>query len=252
MTTLDRKPSSSIDSPCPDCDTFLNWSKEKFDSEDEKAVVFRSLIGTVKLNPALDDTLEAKAVKFLESVKLYSQDSSMMVLLSSARQGIIAAAMTILETVMFWISPQVQLTLIKADLIPHLINTINPPPVCLARSSQVLAPSEQYIWHLCVNRYSIVGGEQSMTFLDLIATLLEISPYYQRTMEFVLHLPREWNDKGGKVQQMWKTVQRMLRMEGTEDVIEEKLQNDDNETKGVWIVDKSIKWSNLQGMNLLE
>ncbi|KAK2946528.1 hypothetical protein BLNAU_18570 [Blattamonas nauphoetae] len=135
---------------------------------------------------------------------------------------------------------------------------------------QVLVPSETYIWHLCVNRFSIVDGNQSKGFLALLATLLEISPYYQHTMDFVVKIPivvtipscitffedehsiyrflsdmvdaqLEWNTKGGGVRCMWKKIHRMLRMEGFEDVIEEKLQNDKNRIRGVYIVAYSGK-----------
>ncbi|KAK2944280.1 hypothetical protein BLNAU_20776 [Blattamonas nauphoetae] len=48
---------------------------------------------------------------------------------------------------------------------------------------------------------------------------------------------------------MWKIVSRMLRMEGMENVIEAKLEND-KDMYGRSIVDKSIEWNNLLGMNL--
>ncbi|KAK2952629.1 hypothetical protein BLNAU_12457 [Blattamonas nauphoetae] len=54
---------------------------------------------------------------------------------------------------------------------------------------QVLAPSEKYICHLCMNRYSIIEGEQSAEFINFLAQLLRISPYYQPKMEYVLHIP---------------------------------------------------------------
>ncbi|KAK2963663.1 hypothetical protein BLNAU_1228 [Blattamonas nauphoetae] len=146
---------------------------------------------------------------------------------------------------------------------------------------QVVAPSEKYICHLCVNRFSIIDGNQSRSFLELIARILRISPYYQQTMDFILGLPVfltvpccltffeydgsiwcflhtmnharwEWNKGRGEVRQMWKKVLQMLRMEGIEDVIEEKLEIDRNGTKGREIVIFSIDWNNLQGMNLSE
>ncbi|KAK2944943.1 hypothetical protein BLNAU_20119 [Blattamonas nauphoetae] len=145
--------------------------------------------------------------------------------------------------------------------------------------TQVLIPSEKYIRHLCVNRFSILDGKQSRSFLDLLARLLEICPYYQPTMDVVLHMPvfftipssltffdhnlsiwtfligmnntqLEWNEQGGKVRQMWKTMHRMLRMEGFEDGKEAKLQNDRNATDGRWIVYSSIGWNNKLGMNV--
>ncbi|KAK2960160.1 hypothetical protein BLNAU_4713 [Blattamonas nauphoetae] len=61
---------------------------------------------------------------------------------------------------------------------------------------------------------------------------------------------RNWNKAKGGERQMWKTVTRMLRMEGIEDVINEKLINNKNGYDGRDIVVKSIKWSNLQGVNV--
>ncbi|KAK2957541.1 hypothetical protein BLNAU_7440 [Blattamonas nauphoetae] len=145
---------------------------------------------------------------------------------------------------------------------------------------QVVAPSGQYICHLCTNRFSIVDGDQSKYFVELLARLLRISPYYQPTMEFVLNLPvfltisscltffekedsmwcflddmsnteLEWNDKGREVRRMCRTVNRMLSMEGIEDVIEEKLRNNEK-GYGRHIVAKSIEWNNHLGMNLPE
>ncbi|KAK2953044.1 hypothetical protein BLNAU_12033 [Blattamonas nauphoetae] len=53
----------------------------------------------------------------------------------------------------------------------------------------VLAPSEKYIWHFCVNRFSIVDGGQSCDFLRLVARLLRICPYYEPVTDFILHMP---------------------------------------------------------------
>ncbi|KAK2956331.1 hypothetical protein BLNAU_8698 [Blattamonas nauphoetae] len=68
----------------------------------------------------------------------------------------------------------------------------------------------------------------------------------------MMDILRELNEQGGKEQQMWKIVQRMLGMEGIEDVREEKLQNDQKEWLGRWIAVDSIAWNNLLGMNVPE
>ncbi|KAK2948738.1 hypothetical protein BLNAU_16376 [Blattamonas nauphoetae] len=144
---------------------------------------------------------------------------------------------------------------------------------------QVLVPSEQYICHLCVNRNSIIDGEQSESFLLLLARLLKICPYHQPTMDFVLNTPvvltipscptffdndysiywilsemidaqQEWNETRGLVREMWKTMDRKLRMEGIEDAMDEKLQTDKNGNYGGFFVATSIDWNNLQGMNI--
>ncbi|KAK2954010.1 hypothetical protein BLNAU_11112 [Blattamonas nauphoetae] len=326
------------------CYPFLNWIEVECESYREKAVVFRSLVATVKLKPSLDDFLEAEAVKFLKSVDPeddFSADEflrslarnrgdssadfvhSFVVLISSPSQAITTSAMEMLARLIWDITAKRRLGLVKADLIPQLINTLNPHSLsfteaveihtCLLKTifisfwlatpfglrqleieyeneqqyafetilKQVLTPSENYIWHFCVNRFSIVDRSQSTEFLELLTRLLEISPYYQRTMDFVLNTPvfltipscltffetqepiwyfltfivdieRGWNEQGGEEREMGKTVHRMLRMEGIEDVTEQKLQNNKNEFNGREIVYFSIRWNNLLGINLPE
>ncbi|KAK2955294.1 hypothetical protein BLNAU_9685 [Blattamonas nauphoetae] len=231
--------------------------------------------------------------------------------------------MEMLEVQLNHCSAKFRISLVKADLIPQLVNTLNPLSLSFAEAvnihinlmktvqisfwlatpfglnnleieedsgqqavhetvlQQVLVPSEKYIWHSCVNRYSIVDGDQSDDFLTLLARLLQICPSYQPSMDFVLCMPitltipgcltffekddsvysflyfmvviqRTWNKTRGAVQNMWKKVHRMLRMEGIEDAIETKLQNDRNEFHGKQVVAHSIRWNNLLGMNLPE
>ncbi|KAK2948734.1 hypothetical protein BLNAU_16372 [Blattamonas nauphoetae] len=323
MSAVDTKKNSSTDSPCPDCSPFLTWNYDKLASDTEKAIVFRSLVATVQLQPALNGSLEAKAISLASNA-----DDSFTVfvhfvvtLVSSPNRAITTTTMKMLAGLVWRCSPKKLLSLVRADLIVQLINTLAPQSISFAEAvdshtnllftiyrslrlttpfilkflglkddseqpavhetvlNQVVVPSEKYIGHLCVNRFSIIEGEQSTNFLELLAQILEISSYYQPTMENVLHMPlfltipscltffdydhaiehflhtmkqtqRQWNEQRGDVRQMWKTVNRMLRMEGTEEVIEEKLQNDKNSWYGGLLVSSSIKWSNLLGMNL--
>ncbi|KAK2957501.1 hypothetical protein BLNAU_7400 [Blattamonas nauphoetae] len=325
-----------------ECSSFLNWDEEDHESEQEKAVVFRSLVATVKLQPALDASLVAKAVKLLKSVDQKDSDyadgflislggtpdesltnfvSSILVLISSSNRVITTAMVKILKTLIIWCSTKVRLALVKADLIPQLMNTLNPQSLSFAEGvnihinlmkiitsslwlatpdairrlaitdaneqqavhetilKQILVPSEKYIRHLCVDRFSIVDGKQSKSFLELLTHLLKICPYYRLTMDFILHMPvvlttpsclaffeddevvwyflcemveiqREWNRESGYVRETWKTVHQKLRMEGIEDAMMGKLQNDQNGYFGGLIVAFSIEWNNLQSMNL--
>ncbi|KAK2961577.1 hypothetical protein BLNAU_3375 [Blattamonas nauphoetae] len=343
MAALDTNTTSSLDDTCPDTSIFLDWDEDPRESQRKTAVVFRSLVATMKLQPALDGSLEEKAVIFLKYVTPKNREladafllslgrtdndssinfvSSIVVLLSSPGQVIPTAAMEMLASLFLFCSLKILLALVKADLIPQIITTLNPQslsfsdavdihtnfinlityslwlstPDCLDKLAtedeneqqavhetvlkQVLAPSEEYVWHLCENRYSIVDGDQSQEFLFLLARLLRICSSYQPTLDFVLSLPvvltipscltffeneetilsfledmvdtqQEWNKKRGEERQMGNKILRMLRMEGIEDVIEAKLQNDAN-IFGRWIVDKSIEWNNLQGMNVPE
>ncbi|KAK2960172.1 hypothetical protein BLNAU_4725 [Blattamonas nauphoetae] len=310
-----------------DCSPFLNWDENRPQSKAEWTVVFQSLVATVKAQPVLDVCLQAKAVKFLNPHELFFDLSvtdfipHVVVLLSTPNQVITAAAMKMVETLVNYCSPPIRLAFIKADLIPQIINNLNPlslsfvdavdihinlmtiigTTVWLSRPypfrklgiedrnkqraiqetvlKQVLTPTEQYICHLCVNRYSIVDGDQSTEFMKLLARLLEISQYYQPKMDFVVNVPvvlaipscltffededsiwcfldelndpqREWKGTRLEMREMWKTMHRMLRMEGIEDVTEQRLRNEKDGIEGGWIVENSIEWNMLQGMNI--
>ncbi|KAK2945168.1 hypothetical protein BLNAU_19907 [Blattamonas nauphoetae] len=326
------------------CSAFLNWDEDSSETVSEQAVLFRSLVATIPLQPALDVSLEAKAVKFLESVDRDDEESvdallsslasnsdesltgiiqSIVVLLSSASRAITTATMKMLKTLVEKCYAKTNLTLAEADLIPQLINTLNPLSLSLSNFedihtclislivnscwftcldgltrleisddyeqqavhetvfTQVLTPSEKYIRLLCVNRFSIISEDLADEFMALLSTLVHRSPYYQPTMDFVLGLPvvltipsyltffeidssiwyfldflvtaqREWNEKGSKTRQMQNKMLQMLRMEGIDDVIEEKLLSDQDTASGELIVEESIDLSNLHGMNLSE
>ncbi|KAK2952721.1 hypothetical protein BLNAU_12370 [Blattamonas nauphoetae] len=265
MTALDSKITSSTDSTYPDCSSFLNWSEENLDSFDDAVVVFRSLVATVKLQPVLDDSLEAKAVKFLESAV-----------------GMEAASTEAKDC----------LDLVKSDVIPQLINTLNALSLSLTEAVDLHSGLIFTIFNalrlLTPDALENAHDDELQAVLETVLQhvvapsekILQIFPYYQRTMDFILHLPviltipscltiiefdeiiwdfltqmidaqQEWNEQGGNVRQMRKTVLRMLRMEGIEDVIEEKLFND-FDTFGLYLVINTIKWSNMQGMNVLQ
>ncbi|KAK2946962.1 hypothetical protein BLNAU_18120 [Blattamonas nauphoetae] len=343
--SIPRRSHTAMVFSCPlYCSAFMNWRENRRDSEKEKAIIFRSLVARVKLQPALDASLETKAIKCLESVgpqgtvstddflnshasnsaeSLSNFVHSIVVLISSPNQTITTKTMKMLDGVIWKCSPKVRLALVQADLIPQIIATLNPLSLSLTDVfdfhinlihtithflwlstpdslnfleiedrdeqqavqetvlKQIVVPSEKYISHLCSNRFSIIDRLQNNYLMDLLTRLLEIPSSYQPTLDFVLRMPviltipscltyydfdysswtflyhmnfaqQGWNTKGGETRQMWKNVRRMLRMEGIEDVIEEKLRNDKNSFFGREIVVKSIGWNNLQGMNLPE
>ncbi|KAK2955741.1 hypothetical protein BLNAU_9277 [Blattamonas nauphoetae] len=284
-----------------DCSPFLNWNEDKLGSADEKAEIFMSLVATLKIQPALDDSLETKAVKILESAVPVDRESADAFLNSLGRTTDESVSGFVQSIVLIITLNPLSLSFTKAEdvhtplisIVTHSVRLANPDGL---RSNaikapderqaiqetvlrQVLAPSEKYLYHLCLNRYSIVDGDQSMYFMDLLAKLVRLCPYYQPTMEFILHMPvvptipscltfiedddsifsfldfmvdtqHEWNQTREEVRQTRKTVDRMLRLEGFEDVIEDKLRNVKNTDYGQYIVAESIDLNNLQGMNL--
>ncbi|KAK2950145.1 hypothetical protein BLNAU_14947 [Blattamonas nauphoetae] len=126
MTSFEAKPPSSTDSSCPNCSAFLNWDEEELGSEHEKAVVFRPLIATVKLQPALD---------------------CIVVLISSASKRIITATMKMLNRLLQYCSAHVRLALVKAGLIPQIINTLNPQSLSFAETVDIQIYVANIIWY---------------------------------------------------------------------------------------------------------
>ncbi|KAK2945097.1 hypothetical protein BLNAU_19995 [Blattamonas nauphoetae] len=268
---------------------------------------------------SIDDLLTSLALSSDESLTDFVR--CIGVLVSSASKVITTAAVKMLKTLHSYCLTKINLSLVKADLITLLINTLNTLSFSLAEAAdlhnclihlianslwlatpsghdqltikdrnerlavletvlkQVVTPSEKYLCHLCVNRFSIIDGGLSKEFVILLTRLLGISPSYQPTIEIVLHIPvvltiasclayfendssiwtfliymvhlqREWNRTQGTARQQWKTMHRMLRMEGIEDGLEAKLKNDRNGYNGGSIVINSIKWNNQLSMNL--
>ncbi|KAK2961877.1 hypothetical protein BLNAU_3314 [Blattamonas nauphoetae] len=140
------------------CFAFVNWDEDEFDFESEKIVVFRSLVATVKSQPALDASLEAKALKLLESVNPDDEESadeflgsfgqttdeslnsfiqSILVLISSPCQVITSASMKMFRYLILWSSAETLLDLVKANLIPRLIFTLNPQTLSFAEAEPI-------------------------------------------------------------------------------------------------------------------
>ncbi|KAK2953280.1 hypothetical protein BLNAU_11743 [Blattamonas nauphoetae] len=108
--------------------------------------------------PALDVYLEMKAVKLLDSVVKHEQKSvdaflssfapildessractqSIVILISSSSQIITAAATKMLGNLVFHCSDTIRLALIKTDLIPQLIITLNPQSLSFAEAVDI-------------------------------------------------------------------------------------------------------------------
>ncbi|KAK2963530.1 hypothetical protein BLNAU_1573 [Blattamonas nauphoetae] len=171
MTAIDEKKATSTNSPCADCSAFLNWNEEELVTKSEKHVVFLSLVAAVKLQPELDISLEAKAVKFLEYVVPFNQESteaflnsfasfsgdsstnfiqSIVVLVSTPNQAIAKAAMKMLEKLFSWCSAKVRLALVKADLMHQLITTLNPLSLSIAEAVDIHIHLLKIITHFIV------------------------------------------------------------------------------------------------------
>ncbi|KAK2960163.1 hypothetical protein BLNAU_4716 [Blattamonas nauphoetae] len=185
------------------------------------------------LQPALDVSLEAKAVKFLKSVTPYFEGETdaflgsfgrtadlsstdfvqcIMVLLSTPNQTIIIATMEMLGTLINLCSAKIRLAFFKADLITQLINSLNPQSLSLSDCEDIHINLMKII-NCCIWLATPYGLEQfeiedrderravyetvfsqvlapsEKFFLMLLAQILEISQYYQPTLDFVLHMP---------------------------------------------------------------
>ncbi|KAK2957914.1 hypothetical protein BLNAU_7090 [Blattamonas nauphoetae] len=145
---------------------------------------------------------------------------------------------------------------------------------------QVVAPSENYIRHLCVNRFSIIDERQMSNFLHLLGEIVQIGPHYQTAMDSVLSLPvftipsclpsiendlsilyflhllirsqKEWNGKDENVRLSGTTLLGSLRMEGMDDVLDQRMQHSQTGDYGEDIQRYSMEWNTLQGLNIQE
>ncbi|KAK2952679.1 hypothetical protein BLNAU_12328 [Blattamonas nauphoetae] len=141
-----------------DCSPFLNWSEDVDESVEEKAVVFRSLVATLTLNPAVDGSLKTKVVKFLKSMSpknrkaadalicslaSFSDESltnfvqSIVVLISSPSRAIIKSAMKMLTSLIMNCSSTFHLLIVITALIPQLVKTLNPLSLSLTESIHI-------------------------------------------------------------------------------------------------------------------
>ncbi|KAK2948723.1 hypothetical protein BLNAU_16361 [Blattamonas nauphoetae] len=195
MTSICDISDTFSDATRSDCSPFLNWDEESLETIQERSVVFRSLVATVKLKPALEASLEAKAKAFLKYMDYWSQ--------ASVDQIITTTTMRMLNNLFWRCSAKVRLALFITDMVPQLISTINPLSLSFVEAAdihvnlmkvifyslelstpngleqleiedgnekqavhetvlmQIIIPSEKYICHLCTNRNSIIDGEQS-------------------------------------------------------------------------------------------
>ncbi|KAK2950655.1 hypothetical protein BLNAU_14326 [Blattamonas nauphoetae] len=147
MGATDSKLATSTDSPGPYSTAFLNWNEKVLESEQKKTIIFLSLIATMKFQPALDDYLETKAAKILESVIFHNTESaddflgnlgrtinessrdfvqSIVVLILTPSLVIATTTMKMLQSLVLHCSAKGRIALVKADLIPQLIITLNP------------------------------------------------------------------------------------------------------------------------------
>ncbi|KAK2944954.1 hypothetical protein BLNAU_20130 [Blattamonas nauphoetae] len=74
MTPFDTTINTSPGSLCPDCSDFVCWDEKETGTEDEKAVVFRSLVATLMLQPTLDVSLVGLSDRPKVSVSVSSKN----------------------------------------------------------------------------------------------------------------------------------------------------------------------------------
>ncbi|KAK2943240.1 hypothetical protein BLNAU_21866 [Blattamonas nauphoetae] len=143
MGAFISKISSSAVSPSQDCSPFLNWKEEALPSQSEAAVVFRSLVATIKLQPVFNDSLEAKAVNFLRTLASTSGASwtdlmqSIVVLVSSASPVVTKAGMKLLDFLLATSSESTRLSLIKAGIFRQLIVTLKPQSLSFTEAADI-------------------------------------------------------------------------------------------------------------------
>ncbi|KAK2948139.1 hypothetical protein BLNAU_16939 [Blattamonas nauphoetae] len=143
----------------------------------------------------------------------------------------------------------------------------------------VLLPSKDYIRQICSARDLFVDRVFLPDFMTCVAQIILICPFYQPTMDYVLDLPliftmitsndfydneesrgcflgeladaqEEWDKHDKELRRIGTIMNRLLRMEGSEDQIEQMLQSVRNQPREGYIVSYSTRLNNLYGMNI--
>ncbi|KAK2959994.1 hypothetical protein BLNAU_4877 [Blattamonas nauphoetae] len=143
---------------------------------------------------------------------------------------------------------------------------------------KVVIPSSEFVTSLISNRF-ILNEDLFKSFMNLLHLFIEISPYHQPTLEFVLASPiviaitsclsfiedeyrfcltletiinatiDDWEDECPKVEQYGKRMMQALSSEGFEDTLEQILMNDKNGVFSPSVVDDCLQLSQLLGSN---
>ncbi|KAK2945218.1 hypothetical protein BLNAU_19858 [Blattamonas nauphoetae] len=136
----------------------LNWDGALFQSPSEKSVVYHSLVSLIQPDFVFTDDFVKKAVLLLEQLRfsnstdtnkficpaMESTDQnlmeflqSFMILLSSANHTLITATMKMLDSLLHNTSTRMHLRLINADLIVHLLTSLNPLSLSIADTQDI-------------------------------------------------------------------------------------------------------------------
>ncbi|KAK2961991.1 hypothetical protein BLNAU_3047 [Blattamonas nauphoetae] len=134
----------------------------------------------------------------------------------------------------------------------------------------VLLPSKDYIRQICHTRTVFIDHVFWPDFMTCVAQIILICPFYQPTMDYVLDLPliftmitsndfndsdesracflgeiadaqEEWDKHDKEIRRMGTIINRSLRMEGSEDQIEQMLQSVRSQPREGYIVSYSTK-----------
>ncbi|KAK2946516.1 hypothetical protein BLNAU_18558 [Blattamonas nauphoetae] len=155
-------------------------------------------------------------------------------------------------------SAKVRQSLVEADLIPQVIPSLNLMSLSLIQADdihinlmKIIAQSlwlatpegftslkikegnEQQAAHEIILQQVVVPSEHCLTFFEKDSSIYWF-------LYAMINSQRKWNMEGGEDQQMRKDANRMLRMEGIDDVIEAKLRHDKNSCAQSLLVPPSV------------
>ncbi|KAK2945995.1 hypothetical protein BLNAU_19071 [Blattamonas nauphoetae] len=139
-------------------DAFQNWDGKPIQSTSEKSVVYHSLVSLIQPDYVFTDDFVKKAVLLLEQLRfsnaketnnficpaLESTDQnlmefmqSFMILLSCANHSLITATIKMLDSLLLNISTRMHLRLVNADLITHILTSLNPLSLSIADAQDI-------------------------------------------------------------------------------------------------------------------
>ncbi|KAK2941766.1 hypothetical protein BLNAU_23314 [Blattamonas nauphoetae] len=296
---------------------FLNFDENTELSFEDKSTIYNSLVALVKADYPFDNALQLRAVRFLKNVEPQwdAQVAAKLVtelVPSSAGSptGFVESIVTLVSSPYSTVSDLVSKVL--ATVQPHTLPITGNETIfdnlvwivfdCLDLATpsslsklgliaaidqfnhremifhKVVLPSSQFFIFLISNRL-ILKGDLLHSFMDLLTTLLEISPFHRPTLEYVLAYPiamnfsslltlvedddplwntldrinyslEERNKEGAEVIQSGKRMTQALFSEGFEDTLEQIMKYDENGDYGHFLVNYCLNISQKLGTNM--
>ncbi|KAK2950823.1 hypothetical protein BLNAU_14241 [Blattamonas nauphoetae] len=237
-----------------DLPAFINWDGKPIKSQSEQSALYRSLVQMVKDERQLPPSIEDKAVSFLKQIKIRSAkdvDSflldlvpssqvepsktfveSVVELISIPNEKIKLAILELIATVVNYSFMDRILILLQNDLIPKLISSLDVFSPAFTEAEKIHASLITILEHTIYsstfdiyhNTTIVDDNDQQQLFETVHNHVIVPSNDAIWVSVFTTNSGQTfYTNVGGEMLKRWNTVVRSLRMEGFEDIYDQRL-----------------------------